>query len=162
MIRFDQLVGLRLAAAYRTMDLHVFQFGDLREQVSRTGRRGVVGAFALHVQCPWRIVSQERLLVGSGDRYLPRGFEKGAAEEIPDDFESGKPGATRADAEVERVVSRGLVVTAASQDATGSIRLVFDSGCALEVFVHSDGIEQWRLFVPGSAAAEEIVFPPEA
>ncbi len=44
-----------------------FAFGDQREVITRSGETKVVGEYALHVQCPWRIVRGDEIVVGSRD-----------------------------------------------------------------------------------------------
>jgi len=45
-----------------------FQFGEIRPHPSG---KGTVGDFALHVQCPWRLVTTTQVLTGSADYYEP-------------------------------------------------------------------------------------------
>src|SRR5579871_3454035 len=48
----DVLIGLRLSIVRRAADMLVLHFGDIRPHSSGVG---TVGAYALHVQCPWRL-----------------------------------------------------------------------------------------------------------
>jgi hypothetical protein len=44
-----------------------------------------VGKYALHVQCAWRIASQEQVIVGSSDLYYPADYREG--EDVPATFD---------------------------------------------------------------------------
>ena len=45
-----------------------FQFGKIRPHPTS---KGTVGDYALHVQCPWRLVTCDSILTGSADYYEP-------------------------------------------------------------------------------------------
>ena len=73
----SQLVGLKLTAARRAADMRVFQFGELRPATNSTlpsrenMPRGTIGEFALHIQCPWRIASHNKIITGRSDLWEP-------------------------------------------------------------------------------------------
>jgi hypothetical protein len=52
----EKLVGLRMWGTNHMAESRGFSFGARRESLSSHGRRRVVGDYALHIQCPWRIV----------------------------------------------------------------------------------------------------------
>src|SRR6266851_8527886 len=62
---FALLVGLRWSLA-RYSGMTVFHFGDVRPV-----KGGTVGQFALHIQCPWRLVTLDRIITGSPDHWQP-------------------------------------------------------------------------------------------
>lgn len=55
MILLENLIGLKLSAINKALDLYMLQFGNLRERKTRNGKIARVGEFALHIQCPWTI-----------------------------------------------------------------------------------------------------------
>ena len=57
MTKLSSLVGLRLSIARDAGNMKNFQFGQIRPHPSG---KGTVGDFALHVQCPWRFVTNHR------------------------------------------------------------------------------------------------------
>jgi hypothetical protein len=72
------LVGMPLWGSHRAADLQVFKFGKQIPSISRaTNRRPVeavvIGEYALHAQCPWRIVQGVAISVASGDLYYAAG-----------------------------------------------------------------------------------------
>ena len=61
---FDVLLGLRLSIVRRAADMLVLHFGDIRTHSSGTG---TIGAYALHVQCPWRFDGPMETVTGRDD-----------------------------------------------------------------------------------------------
>jgi len=64
---FSPIMGLQLSIARNAGCMKVFHFGELRPHP----KGGTTGAFALHVQCPWRIISREAIVTGSDDYWQP-------------------------------------------------------------------------------------------
>ena len=62
------LVGLPLWDAGRTADLLWFQFGPSHTVIDRRGRTKLVGAYAVHVQCAWRLIGPTQIVVACRDR----------------------------------------------------------------------------------------------
>jgi hypothetical protein len=58
------LVGLPLMDAGRAADLEWFHFGQPHTIVDRKGKPKEVGDYALHIQCGWRIVKDDRVIEG--------------------------------------------------------------------------------------------------
>jgi hypothetical protein len=53
----EKLVALPLSIARDAADMKNFQFGAIRPHPSGTG---TIGQYALHVQCPWRLITDDR------------------------------------------------------------------------------------------------------
>ncbi|MCF1448492.1 hypothetical protein FS815_16855 [Agrobacterium vitis] len=76
------LVGLPLSIARNAADMKVFHFGSIRPHHSTRGRPGTTGSHALHIQCSWRIVTENRIVTGSSDRFMEP--EEGAPVTVED------------------------------------------------------------------------------
>lgn len=143
------LIGLPLWNASRAADLESFQLGTRHIVPSHRGGTKEVGDYALHVQCAWRIVGAEGIVVASRDRYYPAGNP----DEDPPDFEWYRSGTNRCDEQVamffKNKTNTPLVVEAIQADPVGSLRLTLNNEFALEVFP-DDSLagEHWRLFQP--------------
>jgi hypothetical protein len=108
------------------------------------------------VQCPWRFtLASGALAVGSGDRFVPRG-----GGEAPEGFDASASGATLLDELAESLLASGPIVRAVALEPAGDLRVTFEDGALLHVFVHGSRLEQWRLFAPGEDS-DGVVFPPE-
>lgn len=72
MIRaLSQLIGLPLWDATRTLNMGMFQLGAYRTRINLKGEQDTVGEYALHIQCPWRVIGPGGIVVGSEDRHYP-------------------------------------------------------------------------------------------
>jgi hypothetical protein len=149
------LVGMPLWSSGRA-GLQWFAFGDRRTVTTRKGTPKEVGELALHVQCWWRIVRVDTIVVGSGDLYFPAD----EAAEAPDDFDPNGV-VTRLDHRVTQLFereTRAFTVRQVDVGAAGALRIVLDDGLALEVFPdESVSREAWRLFRPYSDAPHLVV-----
>jgi hypothetical protein len=56
------LKGLRLSIAHHAGNMRMFHFGAIRRRA-----KGIVGEYALHVSCPWRIETEDKILTGISD-----------------------------------------------------------------------------------------------
>lgn len=150
-ILLGKLIGLPLWAAGRAGNLEWFQFGDKRKVIDEfRGKEKVVGDYALHVQCAWRIIGPAGIEVASNDRYYPASGE-GNIDLV--DFEWDRPGKNRCDEKISALFAlRGpepFVVADVEIDSGGSIKLMLGDTYTLEVFPDSSlSREQWRLFQP--------------
>lgn len=155
------LVGLPLWASHRAMDVQAFQFGDKRTVTSkfgpRKGQQREVGAYALHVQCAWRIHGPEGIVVGSNDRYARPGLDP-RAEDDPE-WDWSAPGANRCDDRMRAwLARRAYVVERVAADATGGIELSLADGFVLAVFPDdSQDRERWRLLRPDDLGSHFVV-----
>lgn len=141
-----QFVGMECWGWGRAADLASFQIGQQRTVVDSRGKEKTVGQFALHIQCPWRIVQGEKLVVASGDLYYrPDGSAAGP------DFDWEPLGANNRDVTLERLFSASerLVIQEYRLEFAGLLRIVFTNNVCLEVFPDASADrEHWRLFQP--------------
>ena len=130
-----------------------FQFGSIRPHPSG---RGTIGQYALHIQCPWRIIATGGIVTGSSDYYEPAEVE---GEVVRKDSEAGNLQQKRLrnllpsyDVNTRSLVnSTGqLVVEAAFVDDLGGFELQLSGGYRLQVFPNGSRAEDWRFFAPSS------------
>ncbi len=151
------LVGTALWGHRRTADLSSFHFGGRRRVKTFHGDLADVGEFAINVQCPWRIVEYDRVLVGNGDLYYPpeaRTDEPGAAFDWQHQtsrldylmtifFQSGR---------------REVNLLQVEVGAGGGLQIALDGACLLELFPNdSFSKEHWRLLKPGTEEPHFVV-----
>lgn len=144
------LIGQPLVNAGRAADMIWFSFGKEGKVIDSRGNQRSVGEFSLHVQCAWRFLGPDGILVGSNDIYSP-------AEKISEpktDFNWDVPGENRCDERIKQLFTdrkSSLVVDEIHADFVGGFKILFGDGFALEVFPNSScGVEEWRLFQPGA------------
>ena len=126
----------------RTCDLIYLGFAD--EPFDNSENRIV----ALHIQCGFRIIQENRLIVCNEEMYVPR---DGASQEEMDSFKWDEPNA-RYDEEMKRFMEgHKRKVMQAEIYEWGDIILKCDDGTKIYIYITStdDDNEQWR-FIQGS------------
>ena len=140
------LMGKQLWGWGRAADLISFQIGQERAVIDHRGQPKTVGEFALHIQCPWRITSNGKLLVGRGDLYYP---SDGSVSR--QDFNWDVVGANRCDVILDRLFDeRGpLVIQKFELQSAAVLQVVLTHAICVEVFPDASADqEHWRLFEP--------------
>ncbi len=145
--RLQVLIGLPLSIARNAAGMTVFHFGEIQPHPSG---RGTVGAYAFHIQCPWRLLAKDRVFTGTSDRF-PGPFE--GAEVDDDDPKGGNLQHTRIasllkaydEATKSYVNTSGkLVVIAAYADDFGGADLLLSGDYRLQIFPDGSLEEDWR------------------
>lgn len=153
------LVGLPLWGAGRVVDMEMFDFGGRHKQRNRKGEEVEVGDYALHIQCPWRIVGAAGIVVGSQDRAYP-GDEASDWEQFDDEKDPARLEA-RLNLWLEQYRDSPLEVQRVEVDAVGGFRLFLASDFILETFpansLCGEYSEHWRLFSPCDDTSHFVV-----
>ena len=147
------LCGLPLWAAGRAANILWLQFGARESAPTTRNPDRIVGEYALHLTCPWRVSSETGVVAGASDLFVP------ADPDVPDEeFQWDRPGAAIVDLHLRRWIGVHAVaplrVTAVEVDRCGGFVLRLEKEFALEVFPDAsaephDLREQWRLLQPG-------------
>jgi hypothetical protein len=157
---FDVLVGLRLSIIRRAADMLVLHFGDIR---AHSSGEGTIGAYALHVQCPWRLEGPIRTVTGRDDLWVYAG-----PGERPPNW-SYEEGFSLQDKRFANLFIRDestrswvnestrFVVIATHQTKRGDVKLELANEHAILLFPAGSNCEAWRFFSPGSR--RHLIFP---
>jgi len=140
------LMNLPLWAANRAADMEMFQFGERRVWKDTKAIDREVGEYALHIQCPWRIVNSHGIVVGSQDIHYP----------LDESADWDQADGTRRDRRIAAWLgehsSAQPRVERIETDSVGGFKLFMEHNVVLEVFpAHSlrgEYSEHWRLFRP--------------
>ena len=153
------LIGLPLWSAGRALNMEMFDFGRRHRLFNRRGEEVEVGENALHIQCPWRIMGLEGLVVGSGDRYYPAD-EESDWEQFDDEKDLARLEA-RMNAWIEEHRAGPLKVERVDADRLGGFRIFLEGGFVLEAFpsdsLQGEYSEHWRLLRPSAAGGHFVV-----
>jgi hypothetical protein len=149
-VNLTDLIGKEMWGPRRAADMATFQFGRRNPVVTVSGQESQVGDYALHAQCPWRIVKGHAVVVGNQDLYYPAQYDE--AESVADSFNwDTEP--SRRDRLLNALFgdgSKDFVVQGVDVGTGGTMRIEFDQGLALELFpADSLSHEHWRLFATG-------------
>lgn len=131
--KLNSLVGLQCWAIGRAASLVWLQFGDRRVVAAHKGGHKEVGAFALHIDCPWSWRRNNTLIANQ-----------------------------HADlAQLKKLVSKPIFCQSVHARNNGSFELEFANGATLTVAVEADADqnadEYWRLFEPSLNTAHFVV-----
>jgi hypothetical protein len=143
------LVGKSLWKCTRAADLGSFHFGAHRQVRTFRGDTVEVGDYALHVQCAWRIVQKDQIVVGSRDLYYPADYIEG--EEVPAAFEWDRD-PNRRDKLLSSFFENGtrqFTVRAVDVGPASSLYIALSEDHSLDLFPYDSlKVEHWRLFEP--------------
>ena len=130
----------------RAADMEMFSFGDPVQ--ATVGKKRIVGTFALHVECPWRLRTEETMIVGSQDLLVPADDDVDLGDYDWDEHESRR----------DRIMGALFPadgsdcprVLAVEGDALGGARITLDNGMTLEIWPAdtdtNECAEHWRFF----------------
>jgi hypothetical protein len=156
------LVGARLSLAHYAGNMRIFHFGEVEATEA-----GLVGQYAIHIQCPWRIEHYGQTITGSRDWYEPAdGFESIADVDSWDPARGGSLQENRlralfqsGDDDCRTLSNRTdhLVVLRVDADPFGGCQIGLSGGYQLSIFPCASRGEEWRLLQPGKSTAHLVV-----
>ncbi|MBB5465686.1 hypothetical protein HDG32_001790 [Paraburkholderia sp. CI2] len=139
--RLSALIGLDVSWVSHAGDMLTMQFGPQRRYTLR-GRDREDGAWALHVQCAWKLEREGKTIATRDDL---RGVDEKAHDSAKRLHET--------------LVGQGPIeVEAVSADDAGGVDVSLSRGYSLVVI--PDGVEDdedWRFFAPGVDAAHLVI-----
>lgn len=156
----NELVGLSVHPMGAAADMLWIHFGPLKVTPDRYGKMKEVGQWALHLQCSWRFVQNNKVILASSDFY----YDGMSGESL--DLDSDQQSMFQRNVEKLNTWIKSTKVTVSSIKCSeaGAFDLLFDNGLKFTVIpTQSDEIteEAWRLFKPTSDESH-IVYPPES
>jgi hypothetical protein len=142
-------------------DMACFDFGSRRLVKGKSnGKEVQVGDYALHVQCPWRITLEDKIIVGRGDMFGDILLKQNNTPACDVDWNKGNT----FDGIVKEFLlneSRQLMVQIVSVGHAGSLTILLEGNYRLEIFPYdSSEDEHWRFFKP-HAGEPHLVFTGE-
>lgn len=134
----SDLVGRIVWHSNHMGDSRGFSIGERIPKTTYKGTPVVVGTYALHIQCPWRLIDNDGSVIASdsslGD--LP-------PEQITD--------------KVNAFLGDGLIVVSATSDLQDNLVIHLAGGAEIQVSpVLGSEEEAWRLFRPTTADAHDV------
>ncbi|MGS0893140.1 hypothetical protein ACVBGC_11460 [Burkholderia stagnalis] len=137
------LVGLEVSGVNHAADMLTMQFGPLRPVTTPRGAVRFQGAWALHVQCNWRIVRGRAVLATQDDLSGSDDEARTAIERLDSLLVTHEP-----DNDVERVRC----------DESGELSIALSAGLDMVITPRRVADEEdWRFFAPGADAAHFVI-----
>ncbi len=151
------IIGMPIWGAGRAVNMEMFDIGDRVEKTSRYGETIQVGAYAIHVQCPWRVIGPEGIAVGSIDAHYPPSVREG--DESFDSNNDSSLCEEKMSAWLERRGGEPLFIRSVAADESGGFRLGLSGGYSVDVMPASSrpDYEHWRLIGPGTGRRTHFV-----
>lgn len=134
----EKLKGMRIAASHLAADLRAFHFCSPEEEYR------LETAISLHIQCPWRIEKDDRIITGRYDYHEPLNDIHGEEYTAWDPHKDGN----LQDQAVASFLKEIVVVDEIQYDGCGAIVLLFSNDAKLRLFPDGTKSEDWRLFKP--------------
>lgn len=158
-IELHVLIKQKLYDIGRAGSLLWVSFGEEVITLDGKGLEKLKGKYTLHIQCTWRITTDDEIIVASGDIFQPR---TGLSYE---DFEWDTKGENRFDEKIPALKKEFQltgIINYISADKYGGLRICFDSGICLEVFP-DDSLENefWRFIKFEDVNKHFVVFDKE-
>jgi len=155
-----QLIGLKLSIARNAGNMKVFHFGSLRREEPRR----LVGEYALHISCPWRLEQNGRIITGWSD-YFTR-----ADDNDDEDWEIGCT-TGHLQNQILAALLRGFdsqtrsyvneteefVVENVGSDQFGGLQIGMTGSYRLVILIAGSKDEYWRLLRPSSKEPQFVV-----
>ncbi len=153
----NSLIGKPLISVSRAASMQMFGFGNWVDALAGEARK--VGEYALHIQCAWRITSEDKIFVAQGDMFYP----KGDYETESGDFDWDVSGNNICDERTSELIQQNIdvpfVVNELYADKFGSLKLKFSRNFSLEIFPnHSMPEEFWRFLKLGTNENHFVVY----
>ena len=135
-----QLLGLSISDIKFAEAMPMLAFGELKTVTfGKRGRTKQVGAYALHIECPWRLTREQSILVGSDDFFVQ--LAEGTHRNLL---------GLRVRAFLELGESERTVINTETEPL-GGFKLFLGSNMVFEVLpMISSNESLWRLFEPGN------------
>lgn len=136
-----ELVNEKIFDIGRAADLLWIHIGEKILVKNYKGLDVEKGSYAIHVQCPWRIIHHGKLVLGNMDIYRHKDSI------VESEFDWSEIGNSVFDEKIEKIKNEVLPIKVNDYilDAIGSLKLICEDEIIFEVTPNSSGkIEFWR------------------
>jgi len=143
--------------------MKVLHFGVIKPHPSG---KGTIGDYALHVQCPWRIISSQQIVTGKGDLFEP----PDARNNFDWEKATGEMNGNLQDKKLVELMlgydpvtrsivnnTNSLVVTDVEADSYGGVRIALTPDYRIELIPCGSLGEDWRWLKPGDPSRQFAV-----
>lgn len=143
--RLKIIENLPLRYFGRACNLFWIGFGKLVKRKNSRGIYDEIAEYSLHIQCPWRIVRNNVIVIASQDIYIPK-----TNIEWTEDFDWDVQGENIFDEKTNQFFSNyndNLIVSRVLVDEYGGLEIDFNDEFKLQIFPSASVDEEvWRFF----------------
>ncbi len=156
MVTITDLIGKKIYRVGRAAAMCWIHIGKPIKMMTR-GEMRVVGEYALHIDCPWRLLTKDssEIVLGSADIFCPS-----SSNEQDQNFVWDVQGNNLFDEKAERIFSKlsEIIIQSAEMSPINDLTLTLSNGLLLQCYVNQSSDEEcWRLFKPNQNAGDLIV-----
>jgi len=146
----QELIGFKLTQTSRSANMECLKFG-----LKTNDKNQNIGEFGLHIQADWRIINEDKILVGSNDLCEPNSENK---TELDFDYENGN----LRDGKLKNIIdSDDLIVSKIFADKIGGLNIRFNNKTELQILPtnssESEYNEFWRLIDNRKTESKHLV-----
>ncbi len=158
-IALSPLINTRLADIGRAHTLEWILFTPIGSLQTNNGSDQKQSEYSLNIQCTWRVLCEEKIIVASDDLYFPSGDHP---YDDLEDFDWSRQGNNRCDARTEllkeEIAKKTIVVLSVEADFVGGLSIHLSEGYSIELFP-ADSLEReyWRFFNRHSSKRHFVV-----
>ena len=124
--------------------MECLKFGTLY-RTEKDGKKYNIGEFALHLQCPWRLTNENKIIVGSSDLYQ----KADETAEYDENYDYLEFNANLRDVKLDKLIkNKSIKIISAKADKFGGLKICFDNNITLTTFpdlASKSDNENWRL-----------------
>lgn len=125
----------------RTLDMIELGFGELSEKTDRRGKKYTVSNFVFHIQCPFRVIRDNSIVLSTEDLFLP------FPDTEPEEVDWNKRNSTLFDSKVQNLTEliKAEKIIDIKLNSQNDLTIKTEN-TIIDLFVHSTVSESWRFF----------------
>lgn len=148
----DKLLGEYFLSLGRTTDLLWIQFGNMMKLKNFKNEEVEKGEYVFHIQCPWRFIQKNKMLLGNEDIYQ--------SEEYIENFDWTKKGTSIFDKKESSIneLLKNTKVKEVYLNSLGDLKIIFTNEVVFEVFLNTSlKMESYR-FINNKTREHFVIF----
>lgn len=158
-MNFSILKGLDLVEIGRAADMLWMSIGEPFTITSRrNGQKRTVSQYALHVQCPWRLLRNGKIILGSSDIYEPYNRALASGSDWNWDVFSGEQSVFNETANKLNETLLPLTIVNAAASNNGDLTITFNKETVFELIVPGSARHEYWRFIDFKSDFHYVVF----
>ena len=138
---FNNLISEKFQCFGRTLDMIELGFGELSEKTDRRGKKYTISNFVFHIQCPFRVVRDNSIVLSTEDLFLP------FPQKEPIEVDLNKKNTTLFDSKAKYLnkLMNGEKIVEIKTSSQNDLTIITEN-TTIDLFVYSIDFESWRFF----------------
>ncbi len=139
--KLNDLISEEFQYFNRTLDLIELGFGELTERTDRHGAKYKLAHFVYHIQCPFRVIRDDSIVLSTEDLFLPFPSEQ------PEEADLNKRNSTLFDSKAKYLttIMKGEKIIDIKLNSQNDLTIRTET-TTIDLFVCNVDSESWRFF----------------